>query len=285
MSRFNNFVKFNVKHVNFFFAIIGLSLIGIALYLIFADWKALAPGFFLGSGICTLLFGLILTTVSYIGNMGVNHQTKISGFWTGRKILTIYQVVLVASLAAEGYMLSISLNTIKEFKVAYASLTNGVYIPYAAMEEHVAEKFNMFFFGATTGCLDPKFAWFWSWINSNCPQDYISQLWCERCDDYSVTLCYADEKTCLAPGDNGVSACPYEICRVGVVSYFVNNLKPFSYFVLAFTSFQCYLILLNCMLICYSKRDSLDVILYKAGTISTKPTNTTEQMVSDIGED
>jgi len=72
--------------------------------------------------------------------------------------------------------------------------------------------------------------------------------------------------TCNADPTQLSSACAYVICRRGILTYFVNAIGPISYSVLAFTLFQVVIMVLNGMLICYTKRDSIEVILDKSGT-------------------
>jgi hypothetical protein len=54
-------------------------MIGFSLYLFFANWGDLDPGFFIGSGLIVLLFGLLVAFVSCFGCQGVNNQNEKIG--------------------------------------------------------------------------------------------------------------------------------------------------------------------------------------------------------------
>lgn len=174
-SRLNNFIKFVVLNVNILFFLFGFTFIGLALYLWFANWGNLDPGFFLGSGLICALFGIAITLVSCLAGQGIKYQTYkhgniatdmiiitvsfsehvfLLGFWTGRKIVGIYLCLLVGMLIAEIYLLSMSLSAVQDFEATYNSLTAPVPMspPYVRFEQTISEKFNEFFFGAASSC-------------------------------------------------------------------------------------------------------------------------------------
>jgi len=47
-----------------------------------------------------------------------------------------------------------------------------------------------------------------------------------------------------------------------------NWSRPAGSYVLAFTVFQVFLMLLSCLLICFTEKDSLQTVLIKTGTIA-----------------
>lgn len=236
----------------------------------FADWGTLNPGFFVGTGIIMDLFGLIIVIISWLGCIGIDHQDKKDGFLTGRVILGMYQIILIVALVAEAWVLSLALSAIKVLTATFYDLQTGTqaFVPYSDFEKQMASTFNTFFFGAASKCQDVKFQWFWLWIQDNCPQDKISIKLCARCGENSVAPCYADETACYGDTSGTQQACAYTVCRVGILDFFVSNAKSLSYGILAFTLFQCVMMILNGMLVCYTKRDSVKEILYKTGTIS-----------------
>ena len=66
---------------------------------------------------------------------------------------------------------------------------------------------------------DAKYSWFWVWVNANCV-DTMNEATCERCDDFSLTNCQADEVACYS---NVYSdTCAYDLCREGVLSYIIE---------------------------------------------------------------
>jgi len=98
-------------------------------------------------------------------------------------------------------------------------------------------------------------------VNTNCPTD-ISQSNCQGCYPYSVTTCLANQEACDA---NINEACPYKICRKGILSYCILRIKPFTYGMLSLACLQILMIILNSMLICHHPRDTMQQILIKSG--------------------
>jgi hypothetical protein len=124
MPRTNDFVKKIVMHTNIFFSMIGVTLFGISFYIIFADWGSLDPGFFLGIGINGCCIAGILFLISSIGGLGVSNQSKIQGLWTGRRIISLYQILLLLCIVAELYSMTIFYRSIADLRVAFESLSD-----------------------------------------------------------------------------------------------------------------------------------------------------------------
>jgi len=81
-------------------------------------------------------------------------------------------------------------------------------------------------------CNTIKFEWFWSFVNKRCSKydANMSQLSCQRCDDYSVTMCSADAKACYSTEQNNINyACPYAACREGILEFVLDQFTPLSY--------------------------------------------------------
>eukprot|EP01038_Epipyxis_sp_PR26KG_P007481 gene7481-10195_t len=246
MARINNIIKFVVVNVNILFSVLGMFIIGFALYLLCANWGKLDPGFFLGSGLCILLFGMLLIIVSCLGCQGVNNQTenfeayhhakynddkkKPSIFdrnifrFTGRKIIGIYQVLIIGAFIGELYVLTLLFNALRGFKHISIAIEDGETPTYELFESFVADKFNNFFFGATSSCKATLYFWFWSWVNRHCPST-LSQTNCQGCFSYSVTSCEADLQTCFSLSGGDGFACPYTICRQGLLDYLIGRLR------------------------------------------------------------
>jgi hypothetical protein len=68
------------------------------------------------------------------------------------------------------------------------------------------------------------YLWFWNWVDNNCPKN-MAQALCQGCFPYSVTMCVADENTCYATSDGNGPACPYSLCREGIMHYFSYRIK------------------------------------------------------------
>lgn len=274
-SRLNEWTKFILMQVNFFFAVFGLTLVGLAIYVLAANWGSLDPAFFTGGGVVLCLFGFIIIFVAYIGCLGVVNQRRKSPYteWQGMRLLVIYQVCLSLAFAAQIYWLAYSLDNVNDLRVAATTYSVSNPIPYGSLETTFAEKFNAFFFAAQLSpfCPDLKYTWFWTIIDKVCGSYNVnmSESSCLRCNDYSVSQCDADAEHCYKTGATYLSvACPYNACRKGLLNLIYNNLAPFAYFIIAFVLFQILLLVLNCMLICYNPRDSEERIRAKNGIFS-----------------
>lgn len=74
-SRLNNIIKFVVLNINIIYFLVGLTFVGLALYLWCANWGDLDPGFFLGSGLICALFGLAVAMTTCLAAQGIKNQT------------------------------------------------------------------------------------------------------------------------------------------------------------------------------------------------------------------
>lgn len=269
-SRINEWVKFILMQVNFFFAMFGVTLVGLAIYVMAANWGDLDPAFFTGSAVALLLFGLIITCVTYLGCLGVVNQRRKSHYtdWQGMRLLVIYQLFLILALVAEVYWLAYSLDSVNSLRTAALLYSPAKPIPYQGLEATFAEKFNAFFFAAQLSpfCPDLKYVWFWTFVDKYCNNINMMQINCLKCNDYSVTACDADAQSCIQGGATYLTAaCPYNACRKGLLNFIYETLAPFSYFVVAYTIFHVVLLILNCLLMCYNPRDTDEKIRAKNG--------------------
>lgn len=168
------------------------------------------------------------------GCVAVNRQTKRYGCWTGRRILAIYQLTLLLTIIGDIWAVSKLMSYVQSFEDADSALAQGTpssELLYDTIEAATADRFNQFFFSATTTCTDAKFIFFWSWVNDHC-DDVLTQDTCMGCADYSITLCQADEDSCLlgtelmeSGGNGDVSHCAYELCRRGVLQYLIEYMR------------------------------------------------------------
>ncbi|RYY89202.1 hypothetical protein EON63_01105 [archaeon] len=76
------------------------------------------------------------------------------GFWTGRKILGIHLAVLITVFVMEVYVLNVALSSVQEYQIVYKEMDEnpGSQPPYVTYESFISDKFNRFFFGASTEC-------------------------------------------------------------------------------------------------------------------------------------
>jgi hypothetical protein len=291
-SRLNNVIKFVVLNINILFFLFGLLFVALACYLWFANWGNLDPGFFLGSGLIAALFGISVIMISCLASQGIKYQTfkqpltddqlnklpndvrynnlkPVHGFWTGRKIVFLYLMLLIGILVGLVWLLSYSLTAVQNFQSNYDILLADpdANPPYANLEGQIAEKFNTFFFGAASSCSASLYLWFWNWVNNNCPSD-MNQSHCQGCYDYSITTCTANENLCYQYSSGDGTYCPYSKCRADILGYMQKRIKPFSYVVLSLCCFQLVLILFTLMIFCFHPRDDSSKMIEKAGTIT-----------------
>jgi len=271
----NSYVKFIVIHVNILFIVIGLFLMAVAIYLLVGNFGRLDPGFFLGTGLILMFAGSSLACGACLGCQGVNNQGETFGpFWTGRKILLIYQVLITILLVGELWACSAALRAAGEYAEVYPLLNKGETHDYVMWEDILSAKFNKIFFAAATTCEVTVYTKFWSLVSTYCPTE-MQQLQCEGCYDYSLTFCSCDENACYeqsgSVGDG--AACPYTQCRAGVLEYVVKRVEPVSYGIFAVCVFQAIQAFLNLMIMCYTPRDNLETILIKSGTLTTAKNN------------
>lgn len=92
--------------------------------------------------------------VSTAKDFDMDDLISFSGFWTGRKIVFIYLIILIGILIAEIYLLSTSLTLVQNFQQNYKILSENPLAtpPYANLEGTISDKFNTFFFGASSSC-------------------------------------------------------------------------------------------------------------------------------------
>ena len=225
----NSYAKFIVVNVNIFFFWIGLLLLGVALYLWIAEWgDGLVKGFFLGAGLTIALLGMIVCAMAFLGCQGVNNQTWKQGYWSGRKVMGIYLTFIITAFVFMVGIVTVALSNADDFAITSDELKADptFYPELTGMEDFFQDKFNKFFFGASSSCENSMYLWFWHWINDNCDES-LRQEYCQGCYYYSPTQCPADESQCFdadIPRHEN-PACPYTACRVGLLNYFLFRLR------------------------------------------------------------
>jgi hypothetical protein len=79
LSTLNDTIRFFVLYLNVLFLLLGLLLIAVAFYLIFADWGSLDKNFFVGAGVVVILLGFVIFLVSGVGFVGVVFNLDYKG--------------------------------------------------------------------------------------------------------------------------------------------------------------------------------------------------------------
>lgn len=263
----NSYAKFIVVNVNIFFFWIGLLLLGVALYLWIAEWgDGLVKGFFLGAGLTIALLGMIVCAMAFLGCQGVNNQTWKQGYWSGRKVMGIYLTFIITAFVFMVGIVTVALSNADDFAITSDELKADptFYPELTGMEDFFQDKFNKFFFGASSSCENSMYLWFWHWINDNCDES-LRQEYCQGCYYYSPTQCPADESQCFdadIPRHEN-PACPYTACRVGLLNYFLFRLRPFGHSCFAFGVFLIFIALAALMVVCYHPKEDIDTTTSK----------------------
>lgn len=171
-SRLNNIIKLIVVNINIVLFLWGIIVLGMALYLLTADWGGLDQGFFVGVGCITGLLGLIVSMTSCLGCIGIDRQTEKLGGITGRKVLLVYQFLCFSFLLLCGVLIGFILSNGESIVESIAVLDSGIFeeqssasgpiegvspyilsdVSFGRVEQEVSEKFNAFFFGVASVC-------------------------------------------------------------------------------------------------------------------------------------
>lgn len=77
-----------------------------------------------------------------------------TGFWKGRRIIGLFQVILLGTLVAELWMVIKMASAVTSLEKSRDSIEENPSeaLSYDNLEANVALRFNDFFFGAVDGC-------------------------------------------------------------------------------------------------------------------------------------
>jgi hypothetical protein len=278
-SRLNNVIAIASIFFDVIFILLSLFIIAISIYFLVADWGELNKFFFIRWSIGGILFGIVVFSLSVLSGYGLYHQTdqlviKNISWLNGRRVLAIYMLLLFGILALDIWVLITLTNTISSISNTKEALSSGISIDYDSFEEKLSSKFNEFFFAATESC-SGAYNWFWNWVQNRCPVS-LEEVPCKiasGCVNNPNSLqCAADKSVCYQNSvANYIQSCPYEICRQGALSFFVEIIRRCWSFVIAILTFHLAKVLITILLICYNKRDSFVDILVKNGTLKQHP--------------
>lgn len=108
--------------------------------------------------------------------------------------------------------------------------------PFQPNEKYISKVFNDLYFTAASTCNSGS-AYFWSWITEECPGS-MDYEYCQSCEYYSLTFCVVDNQQCELDGGVG-SACPYSVCREGVLNLVATQIVgPLAALLLGFAFFH-----------------------------------------------
>ena len=141
---------------------------------------------------------------------------------------------------------------------------------YNNFERHVSSYVNQLYFAESfqdSAAAD----WLMKLVEDKCPKllshcvnnsEEVNDEYC----DFSTKLCCPDERLCL---DSGLkSACAYDMCRPQLLSYLYGLVRPATIFVQVVLMVTLLMLILSCLLICFNKRDEIEVEMLKSGNLA-----------------
>ena len=240
------------------------------------------------------LFAAVVSSVIFLaatccGCCGSIRQVKRKGMFSGRRILGLFQLCLVALFVASTCLL-VSLD---RRSVALRSILSepAAFPQYDPFEKRLSLLFNDAYFETVcegTSHSSRSSVWFRDWIKDNCPpspsigrhefcaSDRKDLLKCNAdCEDRvaasglgieSDLQCCPAETLCLS---GVLDACPYQNCRPQVMEEVTVWLSRLGTALRAIATLSAIMSILTCLLICYNPRDDIESELYKSGVLSS----------------
>lgn len=276
VNMLNDNIKFVVSTSNTCFCIAGLVLGGLAAYLYYATSLVAVTLTSLTQGwiMWTMLVGLGLVFLSCLGCFGVKRQIVRVGPCGGRRLLSLYQLLLLGLLFAftTAFLAMRTLHTqvpllLDNPDAVYARSEQNLLVPY----------FNRLYFKTRKAAVRAhdggagSFNWFADWTRQSCPlsMDVGTCTSCGTDGDGGTSVPYTDgccprDDLCTA---GNLDACPYHRCRLGVARFLSKRLGALQKYLNFLLILQLIVLISTCMLICYNPRDSFAELLAKTGVV------------------
>ena len=225
-----------VRFINFILAVVGLLIIAGAMYVYFFDWGPVDRNYIEAPCVFVSCFGATAFLTSFLGHQGIYYRRKRgtavnllkSTSCTERalascssfRIFSLYITLLVLMIACEVWGLIYTLGVVSRFKSSKGSLS----LDFSSDEMYLSTLFNGVFFSNQYGlCNAVSGTLFWNFIASYCPMN-IQESFCRECAVYGTGSCPADQNTCFSSEQQLSFACPYILCREGVLGYAITRL-------------------------------------------------------------
>ena len=277
MSRLNANIKFVVLIGVAFFFLVALSIVALSTLALSGKILALDSQVLWKYALFALVASLCVLVWSIFGCCGAVNQVIRRGVCTGRRMLSIYQLLLLSVLIMSLYHAEIIQRRDKSINLVVSSVDQ--YPEFDSFERRLNGYFNEAYFKAN--CVeDSTNTWIMRWINNNCP-NAMTQNVCalgeeekKSCDtrclkpEWTAQRCCPSQELC-ATDPHLNEACPYRQCRVQVLSKLRSNIiKPITLFVKFLTYYSFIMVVFTCLLICYNPRDEIEVELVKTGVMT-----------------
>lgn len=272
MGKLNENIRCIVSTGNTCFTVTGLLLGGLTGYLLYA----IAPATFTFGSLyqgwisSTMLVGVALLLVSCTGCLGLKRQVVRVGPCGGRKLLSLYQLLVLGLMVAFGA----ALLAMRALHAAVPLLLENPESPYALPEQKMLAPFFDRVYFKTKAHVEKdydeqggSYKWFVAWTGQNCPlsMDVGSCTFCEEDNTYNDGCCPRQD---LCDAGN-LDACPYKRCRLGMASFLGLRLGLLIKYMYFFLLLQLIVLLSTGLLICYNPRDSFADLLAKTGVVVT----------------
>lgn len=242
----------------------SLGTMGVGAYMQTHDWGSLSGTHVADISTIMLLIGFVFMILTIMNLFGMCAQNIVNqrNFLSGRRVLLAHYFSILAVVLLELYSLSWIMHSKSDLRHAKHLLGSGIEVSYGSLETQFANRMNAAFFAASD-CVstDVDYTWFWNWIDDNCANVGVQEMYC-ACESYNENLCTVDEHGC---GAGSLDVCPYELCRLGALSYILGFLKALFILNIVITIVHFSQVLLNGSLVCYMQHDSMYEILVGNG--------------------
>eukprot|EP00904_Undaria_pinnatifida_P008815 jgi/Undpi1/5063/HiC_scaffold_19.g08415.m1 len=221
MGKLNSLIKFVVVNANVLLFLGGVGIIAVVSLVLTADLTKLAENYIRVRGVVMLAVGVLVAMMSIIGCMGTNRQIQRDRTWSGRRILTLYQLLLVAVVVCQG----IAQTRLYSIEVSLEEAAEELPNEYGVLEGKLRSGFNEAYFDQLCPAEEGGGeTWLWSLAEQHCPDGIsrgdcpcttgrsqnVSPAFCSDPDEYTTEDCCPDEELCAAGTE---AACPYTACR------------------------------------------------------------------------
>ena len=236
------------------------------------------------------IYAVVASSVLFLASVccgccGSIRQINRKGCFSGRRVLSLFQICLAALFVASA---TSTINVERRESSLRSVLADpAVTFPQDPFEKHLGLLFNDAYFDTVCGTSSQSNTWLKDWIGNRCPPttsrhevcatDRSDLLQCDAgCEDRlaasgnnvdSDLQCCAAETLCLS---GEVDACPYHECRSQVLGEAVKWLHRLALALRAVAILSIVMITLTCLLIYYNPRDDVELELYKAGVFTAQ---------------
>jgi hypothetical protein len=260
-----------------------LFLLGEMLFLVVSLLCFVGAGLVASEQVPLLLFPVAKTTAAIVlaisgaalacschGCCAALRQTKRRGclFARGRIMLCAHQLLLITIMFFGIVNMRYLQNQALRMNAIVADVAS--FPEYNNFERHVSTYVNQLYFAESfqeSAAAD----WLMNLVEAKCPKilSHCAQSEKEVKDEYcdfSTKLCCPNERLCL---DSGLkSACAYDMCRPQLLRQLYSLARPATIFVQVVLMVTLLMLILSCLLICFNKRDEIEVEMLKSGNLA-----------------